>query len=177
MLFRSVNRCLTQLSEAAKQLQADAGTEPMAISDAVMSISKDELCFTRSLIILREFLRSYQSKPQFVSQKQKPVAGSTEIQGAPKIFKYQVVDSKSHGERQTLEIGDDNTIGDLYAMIAKAVGFSHFKLYHWGTEVGVDKTIPDAPLSSVKVGNGLLLVHKQEQDFEIGRASCRERVF
>lgn len=166
--LKLVNRCLGQLSDAAVHLQADAGIEPMTISDATPNISKDELCFTRSLIILREFLRSYQSKPRFIAQKQKPLSGSTEIRGDPQTFRYQLVDSKRHGERETLETGLDNTVGDLYAMIAKAVGFSNFKLYHWGGEVGVDKITPDAPLKSLHVGRGLLLVHKQEKEFSPG---------
>lgn len=162
--LRLVNRCLTQLSDAAVQLQLDAGKELMEVSDAVPQVSKDELYFTRSLWILREFLKLYHSKPRFIVQKQEPFSGCTDIRGELKSFKFQVFDDKAHGERQTLEIGADNTIGDLFAILTKAVGFSNFKVYHWGTQVGVDKTRPQALLKDLKIGEGLLLVQKQDGD-------------
>ena len=60
--LRLVNRCLTQLSDAAVQLQLDADKELVTVSSAVPKVSKDELYFTRSLWILREFLKLYHSK-------------------------------------------------------------------------------------------------------------------
>lgn len=167
-----VNRCLKQLSYAAGNLKASAdGTTngedvhmALSPSDDEQGINEDELIFTRSLVLLREFLRSYQTKPQFATPKLKttlPTAPTTQIKGEQQLIKYQTFEGEKSGELTSLTVGSANTVLDLFAILKQATGFEYLKAYHWGAEVCFDEAAPSATIEELQIGKGLLLVTKQ----------------
>jgi ubiquitin carboxyl-terminal hydrolase 34 len=167
-----VARCLNQLSSAANRLKGfiDGNTsgeeEPMVIVASEDQIHEQELIFTRSLMILREFLRSYQSKPHYVMPKPKsPVLNvSNEIQGEPFNVKYQAFDGQKNGEVSELSVGKLNTVATLFSLIQKTTGFKGCKIYYWGTEIDPGEGDAHATLESLKIGKGLLLVVRSDDD-------------
>jgi ubiquitin carboxyl-terminal hydrolase 34 len=177
-----VNRCLSQLSSAASKLKCftdetmSGDDEPMVIVASESQIREQELIFTRSLIFLREFLRSYQSKSHFVTPKLKSptLNPSDEPKGEPLDIKYQAFDGGKTGEVQTLSMGKQNTMATLFTTIRKAAGFKGCKIYHWGKEIELDCTDLNASLEDLKIGKGLLLVQRRdEEDNSEGRLKGR----
>lgn len=170
-----VARCLNQLSSAASRLKGftDGNTsgeeEPMVIVASDNQIREQELIFTRSLMILREFLRSYQSKPHYVMPKPKsPVLNaSNEIQGELFNIKYQAFDGQTSGDISEVSIGKQNTVATLFSIIQKTTGFKGCKIYHWGREIDFGEADPHATLESLKIGKGLLLVLRSDDDENI----------
>jgi len=169
--LKLVNRCLEQLSYAAGKLEgssdgnASGDDESMVIVAPEQHVGEEELIFTRSLVLLREFLRSYQSKPHFAMQKLRPAVPtthSTEVKGAVQVFKYQTFDGKEHGVVGSLDVGGLNTVPELFAIIEKVTGFKYFKLYHWGVELNLNTTDQNATIKDLQIGKGLVLVAKQD---------------
>ncbi len=170
-----VARCLNQLSSAASKLKAFSDSnasleeEPMIIVAAENQIREQEVIFTRSLKILREFLISYQSKPHYVMPKPKsPIHNvSNEIKGEPFNVKYQVFDGQKSGPVSELSIGMHNTIATLISIMCTTTGFKGCKIYHWGKQVDPEDADPYATLESLKIGRGLLLVQRNDDDSNI----------
>ena len=177
-----VNRCLSQLSSAASKLRyfnnetISGDDEPMIIVASDNQVREQELIFTRSLMLLREFLRSYQSKSHFVTPKFKsPTLGiSGESRGEPLDIKYQAFDGGRTGDVLTLSMGKQNTMATLFTTIRKAAGFKGCKIYHWGKEIDLDETDLNTSLEDLKIGKGLLLVQRRdEEDNSEGRLKGR----
>lgn len=174
--LRLVNRCLEQLSYAAGKLKAfsDGTTsgddEPMIIVASEQQIGEEELIFTRSLVLLREFLRSYQLKPHFVVPKLRPALPipSTEVKGETQEFKFQTFDGQEHGPVRSLDVGKSNVVVELFAMIGRATNFKNFKVYHWGAEINLDTTAQSATMEDLQIGKGLVLVAKQGDEQSCG---------
>ena len=171
-----VTRCLNQLSMAASKLKEfnDGNTsgeeEPMIIVASEIQIREQELIFTRSLKILREFLISYQSKPHFVMPKMKApvVNASNEAKGGS----YLLLSTRCSMGRRTgpvseLTIGMQNTVASLFSTICKITSFKACKIYHWGKEISPDEADPHATLEALKIGRGLLLVLRSDDDLDI----------
>jgi ubiquitin carboxyl-terminal hydrolase 34 len=167
-----VARCLNQLSSAAIRLKGftDGNTsgeeEPMIIVASEDQIHEQELAFTRSLMILREFLRSYQSKPHYVMPKPRsPILNvSNEIQGELFNIKYQAFDGLKSGDVSELSIGKQNTVATLFSIIQKTTGFKGCKIYHWGKEIDATEADAHGTLEGLKIGRGLLLVLRSDDD-------------
>lgn len=167
-----VSRCLNQLSSAASKLKGFSdGTnsgddEPMVIVASEEQVREQELIFTRSLILLREFLRSHQSKPHFATPKPKsPISNvSGDVMGEPLEVKFQAFDGDKVGAIESLSIGSRNNVGALFLSVKNASGFKNCKIYHWGKEISVDDTDLHASMEDLKIGHGLLLIQRREGD-------------
>ncbi|KFY87186.1 hypothetical protein V500_07114 [Pseudogymnoascus sp. VKM F-4518 (FW-2643)] len=170
--LRLVNRCLEQMSYAAGKLKGSNNVgvsvdyEPMAITAPEQYVGEEELIFTRSLVLLREFLRAYQLKPYFAVSKPRPTepGPSTEVKGEVLDFKYQIFDGQEHGPVSGLEVGKSNTVAELFAIVEMATKFKNFKLYHWGAEISDNASTHGATLEDLQIGKGLVLVTRQDDD-------------
>ena len=170
--LRLINRCLDQMSYAAEKLKgsnnaaASGDDEPMAISGLEHNVGEEELIFTRSLALLREFLRAYQLKPYFAVPKPKPTepGPSAEVKGGVLDFKYQIFDGQEHGPVGGLEVGKANTVPELFAIVEKATKFKNFKLYHWGAEISDNANTQGSTLEDLQIGKGLVLVIRQDDE-------------
>jgi ubiquitin carboxyl-terminal hydrolase 34 len=59
-----------------------------------------------------------------------------------------------------------NTVATLFSTIRKTTGFKGCKIYHWGKEVDPEGD-PYATLEGLKIGRGLLLVLRSNDDLNI----------
>jgi ubiquitin carboxyl-terminal hydrolase 34 len=170
-----VNRCLDQLSTAATKLTAFSDGSLSGEEDAMVvvvsseQVQEQEMMFTRSLNILREFLRAYQSKPHYMlAPPRSPVVKLVnEPVGELFTIKYQVFDGESISGVKELTIGKQNTVASLFAKVQKVTGFKGCKIYHWGKEIDLDETDVLAVLEDLKIGHGLLLVKRSSDEDSI----------
>jgi ubiquitin carboxyl-terminal hydrolase 34 len=167
-----VGRCLSQLASAAAKLKSfdQEGTSSgddidMSTVASETEFQEQELIFARSLAVLREFLKAYQSKPQFAAPKSRSSLSSASsiIEGEPLTVKYQSFDGGKHTEVMSLTLGKLNTAASLFASLQRATGFKDFKLYCGGKgfdpdEIEVSKSLEDLHL------NGLVLVQKRNEE-------------
>lgn len=164
-----VDRCLDQLKAAASKLKtfsdgASSGSdEGMVIVASEDQFQEQEKIFARSLAVLREFLRAYQSKPQFATPKSRslPTVATTDVEGEPLTVKYQSFDGNSHTEVKSLTLGKLNTAASLFASLQKATGFTNYKVYCGGKEFDPDEIEVCKSLNDLNL-NGLVLIQRRE---------------
>ncbi|RDL38126.1 Cysteine proteinase [Venustampulla echinocandica] len=162
-----VDRCLRQLAAAASKLKsfgdgALSGEEDgMVIVPSEAQFQEQERIFARSLAVLREFLKSYQSKPHFAIPKPKVSvsAASSAIEGDPLTVKYQSFDGNTHTEIRSLTLGKLNTAASLFASLQKATGFQNYKVYYGGKEFDPDEIEVCKSLADLNL-NGLVLIQR-----------------
>lgn len=164
-----VERCLKQLSGAASRLKSfsDGATseqeDGMVIVPSEAQFQEQETIFARSLAVLREFLKAYQSKPRFVTPKPKlPTAmASGKVEGEEITVKYQSFDGNTHTEVRSLTIGKLNTAAALFASLQKATGFRNYKVFCQGREFDPDEVESGKSLEDLNL-TGLVLVQRRE---------------
>ncbi|TAQ90895.1 hypothetical protein B7494_g771 [Chlorociboria aeruginascens] len=163
-----VDRCLMQLAAAAAELRVyneDSlkDNEEMAIIASESQIDRQEKMFARSLAVLREFLRAYQAKPQFISPKSRsPIkATPSAVEGEPLTVKYQSFDGDKHTEVKTLTLGSLNTAASLFASLQEATGFKSYKVFYRGREFDLEEIDVCKSMTDLNL-NGLVLVQRRE---------------
>ncbi|KAN0095287.1 ubiquitin C-terminal hydrolase-like protein [Hyaloscypha variabilis] len=164
-----VDRCLDQLKTAASKLKtfsdgASSGSdEGMVIVASEDQFQEQEKIFARSLAVLREFLRAYQSKPQFATPKPRSTTTvtTTDVEGEPLTVKYQSFDGNTHTEVKSLTLGKLNTAAALFASLQKATGFKNYKVYCGGKEFDPDEVEVCKSLDDLNL-NGLVLIQRRE---------------
>ena len=164
-----VNRCLDQLAAAANILKSfsddisSGSDEGMVIVASEAQFQEQEKTFARSLAVLREFLRAYQSKPQFATLKPRTsiTLSPDTVEGEPLTVKYQSFDGDKHTPIQSLTLGKLNTAASLFASLQKATGFKNYKVYCGGKEFDPDEIEVCKSLADLKL-NGLVLVKRRE---------------
>ena len=164
-----VDRCLKQLAAAATRLKSfsddtsSGSEEGMVIVVSEAQFQEQEKMFARSLAVLREFLRAYQSKPQFATPKPRsPVTVSPNaVEGEPLTVKYQSFDGDKHTEVKSLTLGKLNSAASLFASLQKATGFKNYKVYCGGKEFDPDEIEVCKSLDDLNL-NGLVLVQRRE---------------
>jgi ubiquitin carboxyl-terminal hydrolase 34 len=164
-----VDRCLDQLKTAASKLKtfsdgASSGSdEGMVIVASEDQFQEQEKIFARSLAVLREFLRAYQSKPQFATPKARSLTTitATDVAGEPLTVKYQSFDGNTHTEVKSLTLGKLNTAAALFASLQKATGFKNYKVYCGGKEFDPDEIEVCRSLDDLNL-NGLVLIQRRE---------------
>jgi ubiquitin carboxyl-terminal hydrolase 34 len=164
-----VDRCLKQLKAAATQLKdfsdgASSGPEEgMVIVASEDQFQEQEKIFARSLAVLREFLKSYQSKPQFATPKLRSpiVTTSNTVEGEPLTVKYQSFDGDKHTDVKSLTLGKLNPPATLFASLQKATGFKNYKVYCGGKVIDPDEVEVCKSLEDLNL-NGLVLVQRRD---------------
>ena len=164
-----VERCIRQLSSAASKLRSYSdGTssgedEPMIIVASEEEVQAQKLCFSRSLMILKEFIQGVRSRPQYSpqpqSQPQLPLE-PREIKGDPISIRYQSFSGGAGTDIRTLEVGDLETIQDLSSRLISLTGFPNFSAIAGGQLLNL-KSITNQTLRSLKFDQkGLLIIRK-----------------
>lgn len=182
-----VHHCLKQMADAAARLRGFAGynsrddDDAMVVTSDELQFREQEMTFSRSLAVLREFLRAYQLKSRFATPK-KPrspiMTGTNTVEGEPVTVKYQSFDGNTHTEVKSLTLGKLNTAASLLATLQQATGFKNYKIYCGGKEFAPDsadicKSLEDLNLS------GLVLVQRRDEGdasgiFAVGGKSSLE---
>lgn len=165
-----VDRCMRQLSWAAKRLtELREMSEPNGLDAMTIEVDEQaleqELLFTRSLTIVREFHKLHQQTAHFSSPDMRSLIlpQSNDVMGDSAELKFQSFDGDTQTDVKPLMIGRRNTAGSLLASIRDATGFDNYRLYYKGrvflpTEQDICRSLED-----LQIHNGLILV-KREAD-------------
>ena len=169
-----VERCIRQLSSAASKLRSYSdGTssgedEPMVIVASEDEVQAQKLCFSRSLMILKEFVHGVRSRPQYSPQPQsqpQPPQGTREIKGDPISIRYQSFSGGAGTDIRTLEVGDLETIQDLSGRLISLTGFPSFSAIAGGQVLNL-KSIANQTLRSLKFDQKGLFIIRRAADAE-----------
>ena len=166
-----LNRCLEQMAAAAHKLRnftegtRDGDDDPMIIVPTDDQQKGEELKFTRSLAVLRTFLRTLQTKSHFAAPDlrslmlQSPGA----MEGDSAQLKYQSFDGDEQSEVKPLNIGIHNTAASLLASLREATGFDNYRIFYRGAPLAPTEDQICASLEDLDIHDGLILV-KRETD-------------
>lgn len=169
-----VERCIRQLSSAASKLRSYSdGTssgedEPMVIVASGDEVRAQKLCFSRSLMILKEFVHGVRSRPQYSPQPQSQPQlpqGPRETKGDPISIRYQSFSGGAGTDIRTLEVGDLETIQDLSSRLISLTGFPNFSAIAGGQVLNL-KSITNQTLRSLKFDQKGLLIIRRAADPE-----------
>ena len=169
-----VERCIQQLSSAASKLRSYSdGTssgedEPMVIVASEDEVQAQKLCFSRSLMILKEFVHGVRSRPQYSPQPQSQpqlLQGPRQIKGDPISIRYQSFSGGAGTDIRTLEVGDLETIQDLSSRLISLTGFPSFSAIAGGQVLNL-KTIYNQTLRSLRFDQKGLLIIRRATDME-----------
>ncbi|KAF6837892.1 ubiquitin carboxyl-terminal hydrolase [Colletotrichum plurivorum] len=165
-----VNRCLKQMEEASNRLDA-FGDETRGGDDEAMEIvgteeqsQEQEHIFTRSLAVLRHFLRAHRAKAQFSAPDLRALTpGSPSVaEGESAELKYQSFDGSKQTDIMPLEVGRRNTAASLLASIRQATGFDNYRIYYRGRPFAPNERDVCRSLEDLKIHDGLILVKREE---------------
>ena len=164
-----VNRCISGLSNAASQLKSYSdGTmsgedEPMVIVASDTEIQTQELRFSRSLLLLKDFVQAVRSRPRY--RNIKPISSGPNGQGGATngdliCLSFQTFEDGKRGEVRKLQIGELETASNLAERLVGLTGWSKFDTVVGGGRLKLleegSKTLQD-----LRVGKtGMLLVRK-----------------
>ena len=169
-----VERCIRQLSSAASKLRSYSdGTssgedEPMVIVASEDEIQAQKLCFSRSLMILKEFVHGVRSRPQYSPQPQTQAQlpqEPREIKGEPISIRYQSFNGGAGTDIRTLEVGDLETIQEFSSRLISLTGFHAFSLIAGGQVLNL-KNITHQTLRSLKFDQKGLFIIRRAADAE-----------
>jgi len=130
-----VERCISQLTAAASKLKSFTdGTssgedEPMVIVASDDEVQVQKLSFTRSIMILKEFVRGVRARPMYSPPPQaqlKLPQDFHQIKGEPLKIRYQSFSGGSNTEIRTVEVGELETIEDLSRRLTSLTGYTTF---------------------------------------------------
>lgn len=178
MRITLVERCLEQLSVAASSIRSSRThgssdeKEAMDITASMNDHSDEEIVFTRSLLLLREFLHCYRT---YAEGKTVVVAASKgeptmALQGETIGIRYQAYDGENTGSVETLEVGRDNSYDSFLSLIKKATGFDYFRVFHAGKELRPEEPLLQSSVSDLQLDRNLTLVRRSRAGESIGAA-------
>ncbi|KAF9874053.1 ubiquitin carboxyl-terminal hydrolase [Colletotrichum karsti] len=165
-----VNRCLKQMEDAAKHLEStnDGGHvengEQMAVVETEEQTREQERIFTRSLAVLRHFLKAHQAKAHFSAPDLRALTpGSPGVaEGEPAGLKYQSFDGDRQTDIMPLEVGRQNTAASLLASIRQATGFDNYRIYYRGHPFAPKESEVCRSLEDLEIHDGLILVKRED---------------
>lgn len=166
-----VNRCLRQLSSAATFLRASSngisngGDDCMALVATSHEALEQQLLFTRSLAVVREFHTLHQAKGQFAAPDLRTLILDSpgDVEGELAELKYQSFDDDSQSIVAPLVIGKNNTAASLLASLREATGFGNFRVYYKGAPFVPQECDINKSLEELQICDGIFLV-KRESD-------------
>ncbi|KAK8138251.1 ubiquitin carboxyl-terminal hydrolase [Apiospora sp. TS-2023a] len=167
--FGLVNRCLDQLAAAAQALQAfnkgpSNGDDGSMITEGTESQEKEqELKFVRSLLVLRTFQKTLQSKSHFAAPDMRSLmlqAPGT-MEGESAGLKYQSFDGHVQTEVKPLSIGKQNTAASLLASLREETGFDNYRIFYRGAPLAPTEEQICKSLEELGIRDGLILVKKE----------------
>lgn len=164
-----VERCIGQLKTAALKLKSFSdGTssgedEPMIVVASDEEVNSSRMAFTRSLLILKEFVQGVRSRPRYSPPPSKTPqlpADIHDIKGESFQIRYQSFSGGTNTGIHSIEIGDLETIEDLSQRLVALTGFSKFTAIAGGQKLDL-ATNSNTTLREMKLDQkGLLIVKK-----------------
>ena len=169
-----VERCVRQLTSAASRLKAyNEGTsseedEPMIIVAPEEEVNAHKLSFTRSLTILREFVRGVRSRPRYSPQIHKQVhisVGSNEVKGISMQIRYQPFGPGTSNDIRTIEVDRSELMRDFASRLKSLTSFAKLTMISGGQKLDLNKIL-DQTVGALKLDQKGLLLVKRDSDLE-----------
>ena len=164
-----VERCIRQLTDAASKLKApndcitDHGNEPVESAASEKEAIAHRLSFTRSLLIMKAFVKGARSRPTF-SPPHRTVPlippDNHEIKGISMNLPYQTFSGGTAGGINRINVGDQDTLGDLLRRLQNLSGFAEYILIAGGRRVDLEEG-RDRTLQEIKITQSSFLLVKQ----------------
>lgn len=162
-----VDRCISQLSLAATALKgftdgtSSGEDEPMIVVASEEEIQAHKLSFSRSLLILKEFVHGARSRPIY-SPPQETIAQlpseSRAFDGLPLRLKYQAFNGGLNDGINFVDAGDLESVSDLSERFVDQTGFRRFTVIAGGERLDLQEA-PGRTLRDIKIDQkGLLIV-------------------
>ena len=167
-----VERCIRQLKIAASKLKSFSdGTssgedEPMVVVASEEEIDVQRMSFTRSLLILKEFVQGVRSRPRYspIPRKKAHLPRNLhEIKGDCFQIRYQSFSGGTNTGIHSIEIGDLETIDDLSQRLTTLTGFSKFTAIAGGQKLDLANN-SNLTLREMKFDQKGLLIVKKAHD-------------
>jgi ubiquitin carboxyl-terminal hydrolase 34 len=163
-----VNRCLSQLKEAARRLRASSVGVTSSDDDLIVVVpaeeqtDEQERIFTRSLQLLRYFLEAHQQKPRFATADLRSLMSDAPlpVEGDLAELKYQSFDGTSQTDVRPLNVGKLNTAASLLASLRQETGFDNYRAYYKGQQFHPTERDICRSLEDLHVHDGLILVKR-----------------
>lgn len=164
-----VERCIRQLTAAASKLKAYCdGTSSGEDDSMVIVVSEEDLIaqrlsFTRSLLIMKEFVKGARSRPTFSPPRQTVTWAPQEdhdVKGKPMNLPYQTFSGSACSGILRIDVGDEETLEDLSQRLRVLSGFAEFTLIAGGRRLDLEanrfRTLEEMKIDQ----NNFLLVKK-----------------
>lgn len=169
-----VDRCVRQLTTAASKLKAftDGTTsgedEPMVIVAHDAEVKAEEMCFSRSLMLLRQLLRGMRERPQYSPRASKAPEGSHKSESV-NGDKGELIRVRYRRSSQVsmqpaikeLEIGELETWSELGRRLCSATGFPRVRALLAGRELDLEANSSNA-VRDLRVGSQYLVVARKK---------------
>lgn len=164
-----VERCIRQLTAAASKLKGHCDGGSSGDDEAMVIVLSEEewivqrLSFTRSLLVMKEFVKGARSRPTFSPLRQTVTwvpRSEHDVKGTPMNLPYQTFNGSTSSSILRIDAGDEETLGDLAQRLRALSGFVEFTLIAGGRrlDLEVDK---NQTLEELKIDqNSFLLVKK-----------------
>lgn len=177
MQIQVVERCIRDLKFAASRLKAFSdGTssgedEPMVVVATEEEIKMQRTSFSRSLLILKEFVQGVRSRPRYYPYPQKspqPLPASLHDHKGDRIqIRYQSFSGGRNTLIQSFETGDLETVEYLTNRLIELTGFSNFTAIAGGQKLDLAAD-SHLTLREMKLEQkGLLIVKKAHDTNEV----------
>ena len=164
-----VERCIRQLTMAASKLKAYSdGTSSGEDESMVIVVPEEDwvaqrLCFTRSLLIMKEFVKGARSKPSFSPPRQTVSwvqRDDHNMKGRPMSLPYQTFNGCANSNIYRISVGEEETIEDLSQQLQRLSGFAVFTLIAGGRRLDLEADA-HRTLKEMKIDqNSFLLVKR-----------------
>ncbi len=164
-----VQRCIGQLKTAASKLKSFSDANSTVAEEPMVAMASDEdvdtsrKAFTRSLLILKEFVQGVRSRPRYSpppSKKPQLAPDVRDIKGDSFQIRYQSFSGGTNTGIHSIEIGDLETIEDLSQRLIALTGFSKFTAIAGGQKLDLANN-SNTTLREMKFDQkGLLIVKK-----------------
>ncbi|RAL15100.1 putative ubiquitin C-terminal hydrolase [Aspergillus homomorphus CBS 101889] len=175
-----VDRCVDQLKTAASNLHpsnaaCDGSTEAMTTVASESKVHPEELRFSRSLLVLRQFLQGLRSRPQY-----SPPQNSTSldlpaspVNGELINIRYQAFNGGTQTKVNSLQIGDLSTAAELVDTLVRVTGFTKLNTIFGGQRIDLLEK-PNTTLRDLKLRTGLLIVRRDPESREVALPGRRQ---
>ena len=169
-----VERCVQQLTSAASRLKSYSdGTssgedEPMIVVPFEDEVQKQKASFSRSLKILKDFIRGVRSRPKYSpplpTQSQLPHPTSR-VNGNTISIRYQCFTQSNNTDIRTLEVGDLETFEEFLIRLTSLTGFTKYMLVSGGQRLEFGRILRQT-LQDLKLDKRGLLLVRQDPETE-----------
>lgn len=175
-----VERCIRQLTDAASRLKAssdrvaDHGDEPVGFAALGKEATAYRLSFTRSLLIMKAFVKGARSRPTFSPAHQPIILApqdNHEIKGIPMTVPYQTFNGGAAGVIRRINVGDQDTLEVLSRRLQTLSGFAEFTLIAGGRRVDLEDG-GERTLQEIKINqSSFLLVKRSTRSLSVTEAA------